>query len=642
MGTTAAPTPGEGARHEALEKTWGISPGIIGWLSQTNHKDVATRYIVTSLVFFVLAGLAAVLMRIQLARPELEVISPQLYNQLFTTHGTTMMFLFAVPILEAVGMYIVPLMIGARDMAFPRLNAFGYWVYLFAGASVWIALFSGNGPDAAWFNYVPLSSGEYSPGIGIDIWTTAISFIEVAALVAAVELIVTIFKMRSPGMSLNRMPLFVWAILVTAFMILFAMPAVMLASVMLVLDRVVGTHFYNPLTGGDPLLWQHLFWIFGHPEVYIVLLPALGIVSAIVATYARRQNSAYTLVAMSMVAVGFFSFGLWVHHMFTTGLPGLSLSFFAAASMMIAIPSGIQVFSWIATLWGTRPKFDTPFLFVIGFFFIFVLGGITGVMVAAIPFNEQVHDTYFVVAHFHYVLIGGAVFPLFAGIHYWYPKLVGRMLSEYWGKISFWMLFISFNLTFFPMHYAGMMGMPRQVYTYRAGLGWDWANMVSTLASFVFAAGVGVLLLNAIVSKWRGAPAPNNPWGGGTLEWATSSPPLSYNFEHLPYIERRYPLWNEDQVGPADPDFKVPVIDEDAIGSSPHLRESVVTRLLDGKLEHRVIVASPSIWPFFAAIAVAVIFLGILVSLWFAPIGVVLAYVAFIGWLWPRKEEWQQ
>ncbi len=631
--------PEEMSRHEALEKTWGVRPGVIGWISQTNHKDIAIRYIVTAFVFFVLAGLASILMRIQLARPELDVISPELYNQLFTTHGTTMMFLFAVPVLEAVGMYVVPLMIGARDMAFPRLNAFGYWIYLIAGTSVWVALFSGNGPDAAWFNYVPLANDEYSPGIGVDIWTTAISFMEVATLVAAVELIVTIFKMRAPGMSLNRMPLFVWAILVTAFMIVFAMPPVMLASVMLVLDRLVGTQFFDALGGGDPLLWQHLFWIFGHPEVYIILLPALGMVSSIVSTYARRPNTAYTLMAVSMASVGFFSFGLWVHHMFTTGLPELSLSFFAAASMMIAIPSGIQVFSWIATLWGTRPKLDTPFLFILGFFFIFVLGGITGVMVAAIPFDTQVHDTYFVVAHFHYVLIGGAVFPLFGGLHYWYPKMTGRMLSEYWGKISFWISFLGFNLTFFPMHYAGMMGMPRQVYTYRSGLGWDWPNMVSTLGSFMFAAGIGIILLNAIVSHWRGAPAPDNPWGAGTLEWATSSPPLSYNFEHIPYVERLYPLWNEAQQGPADPDFEVPVIDEDAIGATPHRRETMVTRLLDGKLEHRVIVASPSYWPFLAALSVAVIFLGILVSLWFAPVGVLLAYITLTGWLWPRAEE---
>jgi cytochrome c oxidase subunit I+III len=364
-------------------------------------------------------------------------------------------------------------------------------------------------------------------------------------------------------------------------------------------------------------------------------------VTCIVATYARRPNTAYTLVAVSMAAIGFFSFGLWVHHMFTTGLPNLSLSFFAAASMSIAIPSGVQIFSWIATLWGTRPKLETPFLFVLGFFFIFVLGGITGVMLAAIPFNDQVHDTFFVVAHFHYVLIGGAVFPLFAGIHYWYPKVVGRMMSEYWGRISFVALFIGFNATFFPMHVAGMMGMPRQVYTYRSGLGWETANMIATLGSILFAAGVGVLLLNAAISKRRGVPAPDNPWGSGTLEWATSSPPASYNFEHIPYVERRYPLWPSDDHGPADPDLVLPTIDEDELGMKTTQREAVVTGVMDGQLQHRVIVASPLIWPLFAALSVAVIFLGIMISLWFVPIGVTLTYIAFVGWLWPRKEEFE-
>jgi cytochrome c oxidase subunit 1 len=609
-------------------------------LSQVNHKAVAIRYIVTAFGFFVLAGIAALIMRLQLVQPNLNLISPDLYNQLFTTHGTTMMFLFAIPVMEAVAMYIVPLMIGCRDMAFPRLNAFGYWVFLISGLTVWVGLFTGNGPDAAWFNYVPLSSKEYSPGIGIDIWTTAITFMEIATLVAAVELIVTILKLRAPGMSLNRMPLFVWSILVTSFMILFAMPPVMLASVMLSLDRLVGTHFYNVAAGGDPLMWQHLFWVFGHPEVYIVLIPALGMISTIVSTFARRPNVAYTLVASSLVAIGFLSFGLWVHHMFTTGLPWLSLSLFAAASMMIAIPSGVQIFSWIATVWGTRPSMQSPFLFILGFFFIFVLGGITGVMVAAIPFNAQVHDTYFIVAHFHYVLIGGGVFPLFGAIHYWFPKFTGRMMHEGWGKASFWIAFLGFNLAFFPMHISGFLGMPRQVYTYQDGLGLGLPNMLSTIGAFAFAVGVSIIFVNAFWSAWKGRGAPDNPWAAGTLEWSMSSPPPQYNFEAIPMVDRQYPLWPNDRGGPANDNTQIQTIPDEVF--DPHLdqRETVGTRLLDAKLDRKYILAGPSIFPFLLALSVGVLFIGVIFNLWFVPLGAVLSLISALGWLWPRKKEW--
>ena len=628
-------------RAEILHRTWDRPPGVIGWLSQVNHKAIAIRYIVTSFLFFFLAGIGALLMRTQLAQSNLSFLSAETYNQLFTTHGTTMMFLFAIPVMEAVGMYIVPLMIGARDMAFPRLNAFGYWVFLIAGTTVWTALLTGNGPDAAWFNYVPLSSKEYSPGIGIDIWTTAITFMEIATLVAAVEMIVTIFKERAPGMSLNRMPLFVWGMLVTSFMILFAMPTVMLASVMLVLDRMVGTHFFDVSAGGDPLLWQHLFWVFGHPEVYIILIPALGMISTIVAAFARRPNAAYTLVAVSLVAIGFLSFGLWVHHMFTTGLPWLSLSLFAAASMMIAIPSGVQIFSWIATLWGTRPSLEPPMLFILGFFFIFVLGGITGVMVAAIPFNEQVHDTYFVVAHFHYVLIGGGVFPLYGAVFYWFPKITGRMMHGGMGRFSFWLALIGFNVAFFPMHISGFLGMPRQVYTYQDGLGWDTPNLISTIGAYMFGAAALTILLNAIWSIWGGTRAPANPWGAGTLEWAVPSPPPPYNFVDMPTVQRQFPLWPSDERGPADPDLELSTISDDVFDPHPDRRETTGTRLLDAKLERKYLIASPSIFPLLLAISVAVLFLGALVSLWFVPAGAVLSLICIIGWLWPSKEEWR-
>lgn len=624
-----------------LHATWRNPGGVIGWLSQVNHKTIAIRYIVTAFIFFSLAGVAAIIMRLQLAQPELRIVSPELYNQLFTTHGTTMMFLFAVPILEAMGMYIVPLMIGSRDMAFPRLNAFGYYVFLISGLTVWIGLFTGNGPDAAWFNYVPLSGKDASPGLGIDIWTTAITFMEIATLVAAVELIVTILKFRAPGMSLNRMPIFVWAMLITATMIIFAMPPVMLASVMLMLDRQVGTGFFDVIMGGDPLLWQHLFWVFGHPEVYIVLLPGLGMVSTIVSAFARRPNVAYTLLTASMVGIGFLSFGLWVHHMFTTGLPWLSLSLFEAASMSIAVPSGIAIFSWIATFWGTKPDVKSPLLWVLGFFFVFILGGITGVMVASIPFNTAVHDTYFVVAHFHYVLIGAAVFPLFGAIHFWFPKMGGKMLNERMGMLSFWLVFIGFNITFFPMHLLGFMGMPRQIYTYREGLGWGAPNMISTSGAFILGLGSLVLFINVFWSLRKGEDAPANPWGAGTLEWATTSPPPDWNFTDLPKVNGRFPLWPSHDEGPAiEGRGTVEWLTQRQFPQDPTRREMPGTRVVDGALERMAVTAGNSIWPFFAAVTIGVMVIGSMFSLWFVPAMAPFVYVSIVGWVWPKGREW--
>ena len=626
------------ATETTMTRTWQRPAGLIGWLSQVNHKAIAQRFFVTSFIFFVLAGLSALLMRLQLARPELDLISAERYNQLFTTHGSSMMFLFAVPMMEAVGMYIVPLMIGARDMAFPRLNAFGFWVFLLAGATLYFGLFTGDAPDGGWFNYVPLTSEEFSPGLGIDYWTAAITFLEIAALVAAVELIVTIFKLRAPGMGLHRMPIFVWAILVMAFMILFAMPPLMLASVFLALDRTVGAHFFNVAEGGDPLLWQHIFWFFGHPEVYIIFVPALGIVASIIPTFARRQQVAHTLVVVSLVMIGFVSFGLWVHHMFTTGLPRLGLSFFAAASMLVAIPSGIQFFSWIATIWRGHVVFSIPFLFILGFIVNFLIGGITGVMVGSVPFDEQVHDTYFVVAHFHYVLIGGAVFPLLGGLYYWFPKVTGRMLSDRLGWWAFWLIFIGFNVTFFPMHITGFLGMPRRVYTYRAGLGWDTLNFISTVGAFVLAAGFLVVLIDALRSLAGGRPAPPNPWGAGTLEWATSSPPPPYNFREQPQVDRRDPLWDVAN-GNGEPVVRDSV-QTTQIPFDITKREMLGGNMMDAIPEDNVIVAGPSIWPLFVALSVGIIFGGLLIDLIFVPIGAVLTFVTVIGWLWPRKEEW--
>src|SRR5215213_8612554 len=513
-----------------LEEAWRPPSGFMGVLTTANHKFVARRLVVTTMVFFLLGGVLALLMRWQLRRPENTFIGPDLYNQIFTMHGTTMMFLFAVPVMEAMAVYLVPLMVGTRNIAFPRLNAYGYWVYLFGGIMVYVAFALNVGPDAGWFSYVPLSGPEFSPGKRVDFWAQLITFTEVSALVVATELITTIFKLRAPGMSLNRIPLYVWSVLVMAFMIFFAMPTVALTSTSLILDRLVGTHFFNQAEGGDPILWQHLFWFFGHPEVYIIFIPATGFVSAIIPTFVRRPVFGYTALVLSLVSTGFIGFGLWVHHMFAAGLPAMGESFFTAATMMIVIPSGIQIFCWIATIWGGRPIFKTPMLFVMGFFFTFVLGGMTGVMQASVPLDLQVHDTYFVVAHFHYVLIGGSVFPLFGAFYYWMPKFTGRMLSEPLGKLNFWLMFIGFNLTFFPMHILGLHGMTRRIYTYLPETGWGRLNFLATAGAFLFGFSLLLMLINFVYHCFRGRPAGDNPWNAPTLEWATSSPAPSYNF----------------------------------------------------------------------------------------------------------------
>ncbi|HMQ31787.1 MAG TPA: cytochrome c oxidase subunit I [Chloroflexaceae bacterium] len=610
----------------ALERTWAPRPGLIGWLSVVNHRQIGVRYITTAMAFFLLAGLLALAMRLQLALPGLGVLSPELYNQYFTMHGTTMMFLFALPVMEGIGIYLVPLMIGARDAAFPRLNAFGYFVYLIAGVTLYFSFFTAQAPDGGWFAYVPLSNAEYSTGNNLDFWTTAITFLEIAALVAAVELIVTIFRMRAPGMGVQRMPALVWAILVMAFMIVFAMPPLMLASVFLALDRMVGTHFFRVEGGGDPLLWQHLFWFFGHPDVYIIFIPALGIAAMVTATFARRPLVGYTPFVLSVVAVGILSFGLWVHHMYTTGLPQLGMSFFAAASMMIGLPSGVIIFGTIATIWLGRPLWKTPLLYIVGFVIVFVIGGITGIMVAAVPFDHQVHDSYFVVAHFHYVLIGGAVFPLFAGLHYWWPKITGRMPGESLGRWSFWLTFVGFHITFFTMHITGLLGMPRRVYTYPAGLGWEALNMVSTVGSFILGVGMLAFVANLLLSLRGGERAGDNPWGAGTLEWATSSPPPQYNFARIPGVASRDPLW--DEGGPAG-----------LYSLRDDRRESLGTSLLDADPEQRLVLPGPSIWPFLLALAVGLLFIGTIISLWAVPIGFALAVVAVVGWLWPTREQ---
>jgi len=612
------------ALDAALRETWRTPQGIWGALATVDHKIIGRRYIFTAFAFLALGGVLAALMRLQLAQPEARVLSPDRYNQIFTMHGANMMFLFAVPVMEAVAVYLVPLMVGTRNIAFPRLNAFSYWIYLAGGLLLWIAFALDMGPDVGWFAYVPLSGPQYAAGKRADIWAQMITFTEVSALAVAVELVVTIFKQRAPGMSLDRIPLFVWSMLVTSFIIIMAMPAIMVASTSLILDRLVGTHFFNSAEGGDVLLWQHLFWFFGHPEVYIIFLPAVGMVSTMIPTFARRPVFGYLALVMALIATGILAFGLWVHHMFVTGLPRLGESFFTASSMAIAVPAGVQIFCWLATLWDGRPVFRTPLLFVIGFIVTFVIGGLTGVMVASVPFDTQVHDTYFVVAHFHYVLIGGAVFPLLGATYYWFPKITGRMMGERTGKWAFWLIFIGFHLTFFPMHILGLQGMPRRIYTYQPDMPWYGLNMFVSISSVMLVAGFLVFFIDAIRSAWHGAPAGDNPWNASTLEWATSSPPPPYNFALIPVVGGSNPLWDR-------PDALTV-----ASGLRIDRREVVVTTLATARPEAREASPRNSIWPFWAAIATSVMLIWSIFSPWAVVWGSIPVAAALIGWFWPK------
>src|ERR1043165_9730317 len=606
--------------REELERTWAAPRGLRGWLTDTDHKHIANRYIITAFIFFLFGGIEAALMRIQLARPDNHFLSPDKYDQIFTVHGTTMMFLFAVPIVTALGIYLVPLMVGSRDVAFPRLNLYGYWVYLIGGILLYVGFLLNTGPDAGWFAYVPLSGPSYSPGKRVDIWAQMITFTELSGLAGAIVIIGTVFKMRAPGMTLNRLPLFVWAQLVTSFMIIFAMPAVMLASGLLASDRLIDTHFFNPAEGGDAILYQHMFWFFGHPEVYIIFIPALGFVSAIVVAFARTKIFGYTAMVLSLIATGFIGFGLWVHHMFATPIPQMGQSFFTAASMIITIPTGIQIFCWIATLWHGKLNIKTPLLFVFGFFAIFIIGGLTGVMLASVPLDLQIHDTFFVVAHLHYVLIGGSVFPLFGAFYYWIPKWTGRMLSEKVGRVVFALMFVGFNLVFFPQHLLGLHGMPRRVYTYLPESGWGTLNMIASVGAFVLAASVIVFIVNFLWSRQVGALAGDNPWAADSLEWSVSSPPPSYNFHNIPVVQGRYALWE------ATPD--APVVR----GLSTKEREGLVTSVLDAEPELRFDIPGPSIWPFMVSLGTAVSFIAGIFTPWAILLGALIAGAALICW----------
>ena len=571
-------------RGRAARRRWSQT-ALGSWVTTADHKKIGIMYIYTGIFFFFIGGIEAALIRLQLARPNGTVLSPEAYDQVFTMHGTTMIFLFVMPTMAGFGNYLVPLMIGARDMAFPRLNALGYWLLFFGGLFLYSSFLFGAAPNAGWFSYAPLTEatpaclanqvgtltaqqqaqlaanaaaapggiGCFGAGANMDFWIIGINLLGIASLVGALNFVVTILRMRAPGMTINRMPLFAWMTMITSFLLIFALPSLTVASVLLLFDRHLGTHFYQAGAGGDPLLWQHLFWSFGHPEVYVLILPAFGMVSEILPVFAGKPIFGYTFVAWSGVAIGFLSFTVWAHHMFAVGLPTIAQAFFASTTTMIAIPTAVKIFNWVATLYGGRLRFTTAMLFATGFIAMFLIGGLNGAALGVVPFDYQITDTYFVVSHIHYVLFGGAAMAIFGGVFYWFPKMSGRFLDETLGKIQFWLMIVGLNLAFFPMHILGLLGMPRRQYTYPPNLGWDGLNLTASIGVAILVVAFLVFLFNYAKTMLT-APvnAPGDPWDGFTLEWATTSPPPAHNFDTIPVVRGRRPMWDQKHPELAD------------------------------------------------------------------------------------------
>lgn len=517
-----------------------------------DHKKIGILYLVTSFIFFLISGLMALLMRAQTAWSNLDVVGPDTYNQLFTMHGTTMIFLVALPMMLGLANYLVPLMIGARDMAFPKLNALSYWLYLFAGLFLYASFLFDGAPDVGWFAYAPLTELPFSPTTNIDFWALFILMISVSSTVGGINFIVTVLQFRAPGMTLSRIPLFPWMMVFTSMIALLAFPALAAAAGLLLLDRQIGTHFFLPVEGGSAVLWQHLFWFFGHPEVYILILPAFGIMSEVVPVFSRKRLFGYKVIIVTGAVFMLLSFLVWAHHMFAVGLPRIPLLFFAGSSFLFAVPTGIKIFAWLATMWGGRIRLDTPMLFAIGLILLFTIGGLSGIHVATVPFDWQVHDSYYVVAHFHYVLFGGTLFGIFAGLYYWFPKMTGRLLDERLGRWHFAGMFIGMNVLYGPMHFLGVLGMPRRIYTYGAGHGWEWMNLLSAVGGVIVAVATLVFLINVYRTLRQPPTAANDPWDGFTLEWLTSSPPSPYNFDRIPVVTGPRPLWDQKHPDLAD------------------------------------------------------------------------------------------
>jgi cytochrome c oxidase subunit 1 len=587
-----------------------IAPtGVWSWITTIDHKRIGILYGVTAFTFFIIAGIEALLMRAQLATADAEIVGAETFNQLFTMHGTTMVFMVIMPLGAAFFNYLIPLMIGARDVAFPRLNAFSYWTFLFGAILMHVSFFTGSAPDMGWFAYAPLTSTEYSGNSGVDYWILGLQVLGIASMAAGFNFVVTILNLRAPGMTLMRMPLFAWMTLVSSFLIIFAFPVITIAITMLLFDRFFGTTFYSVAAGADPLLWQHLFWVFGHPEVYILILPAMGIVSDVLPTFSRKPLFGYPTVVFAGVAIAFMGFGVWSHHMFTTGLGVWAISAFSVATMLIAIPTGVKIFNWLGTLWGGSIRFATPLLFALGFISMFLLGGLSGVMHASVPVDTQQQDTYFVVAHFHYVLFGGSIFGIFSGIYYWFPKMTGRMMDERIGKLHFWLAFIGFNLTFFPMHIVGILGMPRRIYTYGGDQGWTGWNMMISVGALIIAISTLVFIYNVIKSIRSGYAAGDNPWRAATLEWSISSPPPHYNFATLPQVTSRMPLWENEH--------------EDGSAEAPQ-----AARRKQPMEEIHVSMPAPSYWPIIVAGAITFAFGSLLVWRFHTIMGLTMISIA--------------
>ncbi|MDQ8186559.1 cytochrome c oxidase subunit I [Pelagicoccus sp. SDUM812002] len=616
------------AQERRLLKAWQTPKGWRYW-SEVNNTSVGLWYTIAAFGFFLFAGVLALLIRIQLAIPNNDFLSADTYNQVFTMHGSVMMFLFAVPIFEAISILLMPQMLGARDLPFPRLSSFGFWCYLIGGLFVCGSIFFDAAPKGGWFMYPPLTT-DYQTGIGADIWLLGLSFIEIASLAAAVELIVGVLKCRPPGMRINLIPLYAWYILVVGAMILFAFPPLIAGDILLELERLLDWPFFDPERGGNPLLWQHLFWIFGHPEVYIVFLPSIALVAMIVPTFARTRMVGYSWIVLAAVGTGFLSFGLWVHHMFTTGLPGISLSFFSAASEAVAIPTGIQFFCFLATLIAGKVTRSVPILFVSAGLATFIIGGLTGVMVALVPFDFQAHDTYFIVGHLHYVLVGGTIFPIIAGIYYFYPMVTGKLLSDKLGYASFWFLIVGFNVTFFPMHISGLIGMPRRVFTYPAGAGFDILNLVSSIGAGILAIGFAIFLWDFLRPRKRQPYAPRNPWNAGTPEWLAHSPSKPWGVRSVPEVKARYPIWDQ-------PNF-VEDVDEGRFylpDAKEERRETLISSIVDSVPQYCHRLSSPSFLPLTAALFTGGTFVFATFHYWWsAAICAGFSFATIVAWLW--------
>ena len=617
----------------SLERIWETKPGLYGWISTVDHKEIGLRYIVTAFIFLIAGGIEALILRLQLSRPNQTLLTPEQYDEMFSMHGITMIFLYASPVLSGFSNYLFPLVLGSRDMAFPRLNALSYWVYLAAGLFIYASVLVAAAPNDGWFNYVPYALREYNPGPNLDFYALGMIFLGVSTTVGAANFVVTFLRMRAPGMSLNRVPILTWGTVTISVGNLLAVPSVSVAFFFLWTDRQFGTHFFRPNSGGHPLLWQHLFWMFAHPWVYVVVLPAMGLVSDSLPFFCRRPLVGYTPVVLGTVTTMALGFGVWLHHMFATGIPFLALAFFSGASFAIAIPSAIAVFAWIATIWTGRPVLTAAFLYYAGFVVMFVIGGVSGVVTASVPADLQVTDTYFVVAHIHYVLIGINLFAVLGALHVWFPKMAGRMIDETFGKWVFAVIFFGFNLAFLPMHWTGLIGMPRRIYTYPAGLGWETPNMITTIGAFVLAFGILLFLINVFLSLRRGRLAGPNPWDAPSLEWSTPSPPPPYNFPVIPRVATRLPLWESRlPAGGTGSELRTGL-------ALDHGKEALATTALDAVPDAILKMPDDLPAPFIVTLAMSAGFVGLLLQAWWlAGIGAIATPAGILVWLWPERE----